>query len=106
MENCIVFDDKEDLIYKLQQAMTMDEAQLAKMRKNVINYYETHLKAEVFIRRIEASNARMLPVLMYLEKNVARNSSKLNRNSILMHGTTFADKGWIRKVPQRFFKRL
>ena len=107
MENCIVFDDSEDLIKKIQLAMKMGDAQRAKMRKNVIDYYETHLKAEVFIHRLESSKARVLPVLMYLEKNVARNFSKLNRNSILISGTRFAgEDNWISSIPQRLFKRL
>jgi hypothetical protein len=77
------------------------------MRKNVIDYYETHMKAEVFIHRLESSNARILPILMYLEKNVARNSSKLNRNSILISGTSIAEEDdWIRNIPQRLFKRI
>ena len=107
MENCIVFDDREDLIEKLQLAMKMGDAQRAKMRKNVIDYYETHMKADVFIHRLESSKARVLPVLMYLEKNVARNFSKLNRNSILISGTRFAgEDNWISSIPQRLFKRL
>jgi hypothetical protein len=102
MENCIVFDDREDLIEKLQLAMKMGEAQRAKIRKNVIDYYETHMKAEVFIHRLESSNARKLTVLMYLEKNVARNFSKLNKYSILITGTTFAEENdWIKHIPQR-----
>jgi glycosyltransferase involved in cell wall biosynthesis len=106
MENCIVFNDSDDLIKKLQQAMDMDEAQRDKMRKNVIDYYEANLKAQVFIHKIESSNAMMLPVLMYLEKNVARNFSKLNSSSILIYGTTFTEDDWIRRFPQRLFKQL
>jgi hypothetical protein len=107
METCIVFDDREDLISKLQQAMNMDEAQLAKMRMNVLDYYETHLKPEVFIHRLESSSVRMVPLLMFSERNVARNFSKLNRNSILIPGTTFAEEDeWIRHIPQRLLQRL
>ena len=106
METCIVFDDREDLINKLQHAMNMDAAQLAKIRMKVIDYYETHLKPEVFIHRLESSSARTIPLLMFLERNVARNFSKLNRNSILMSGTTFAEKGeWIRHIPRRLLQR-
>ena len=105
METCIVFDDRKDLINKLQHAMAMDEAQLVKMRMNVLDYYETHLKPEVFIHKLESSSARMIPLLMFLERNVARNFSKLNRNSILIIGTMFAgEHGWIRHIPQRLFQ--
>jgi hypothetical protein len=76
------------------------------MRMNVIDYYETHLKPEVFIQRLESSNARTIPLLMFTERNVARNFSKLNRNSILIPGTTFAGEGeWIRYIPQRLLQR-
>ena len=106
METCIVFDDREDLINKLQHAMNMDAAQLEKMRMKVLDYYETHLKPEVFIHRLESSSARTVPLLMFTERNVARNFSKLNRNSILMPGTTFAGEGeWIRHIPQRLLQR-
>jgi glycosyltransferase involved in cell wall biosynthesis len=106
METCIVFDGKDDLINKLQQAMNMNETQLEKMRMNVLDYYETHLKPEVFIQRLESSNARTVPLLIFTERNVARNFSKLNRNSILIPGTTFAGEGeWIRHIPQRLLQR-
>jgi len=86
--------------------MNMDGEQRARMRKNVIEYYEAHMKAEVFIHRIESSNAGILSVLMYLEKNAARNFSKLNRNSILISGTMFAEEDdWIRCIPQRWLQR-
>jgi hypothetical protein len=105
METCIVFDDRKDLINKLQHAMGMDEAQRVKIRMNVLDYYETHLKPEVFIHKLESSSARMIPLLMFLERNVARNFSKLNRNSILIIGTTFAgEDGWIRHIPQRLLQ--
>ena len=105
METCIVFDDREDLINKIQQAMNMDETRLAKMRMNVLDYYETHLKPEVFIHRLESSSARTVTLLMFLERNVARNFSKLNRNSILICGTTFAgEDDWIKHIPQRLLQ--
>jgi hypothetical protein len=105
METCIVFDDKEDLINKLRHAMTLDGAPLAKMRMNVLDYYETHLKRGVFIHKLESSNARTIPLLMFSERNVARNFSKLNRNSILILGTTFAgENGWIRYIPRRLLQ--
>lgn len=106
METCIVFDDQDDLINKIQLAMHMDKAQKARIRMNVIDYYETHLKSGVFIHKLESSSARTIPLLMYLERNVARNYSKLNRHSILMRGTSFADeKAWIRNIPKRLLHR-
>ena len=106
METCIVFDDQEDLIIKLRHAMTMDKSQLEKMRMNVLDYYETHLKQGAFIHKLESSRARTISLLQFSERNVARNFSRLNRNSILITGTIFAeDDGWIRHIPKRLLRR-
>ncbi len=86
--DCLVFEDEDDLIANLKTAMEMDAAQIAEMRANVLNYYQTHLRPEGFVSRIESSPDRNLPILMYTERNVAKHAAKLNRHSILMQGTT------------------
>lgn len=107
METCIAFDNREDLIKKLSQAMHMNKEKLTTMRKNVIDYYESYLKSEFFIHKLETSNVKTIPLLMYLERNAARNSKKLNRYSILIQGTSFADDNkWLQLLPQRLLGRL
>lgn len=107
MENCIVFDGRDDLIRKLKQAMSMDRKKLEKIRANVLDYYEAHLKHEVFIQQIEASSASKVTLLMYTEKNAARNFSRLNRHSIVIAGTRFAGEDtWIKRIPQRLLRRF
>ena len=106
MEDCIVFDDSNDLLVKLRQAMEMDEAQLKNIRKNALNYYETHLQPQIFIKNIESRRAGTTHLLMFTERNVARNFSKLNRNSIVIFGTTsIGEKEWIKNIPQRLLSR-
>ena len=107
MENCIVFDDRDDLIKKLKQAMSMDKATLEILRDNVLSYYETYLKPEAFTKQVEASCTRKLPVLMFTERNVARNYSRLNRHSLVIAGTRFAgEDDWLRQIPRRLMQRL
>lgn len=99
LENCIAFDDKNDLIDKLESVLKMDEAQIAGMRDRVISYYETHLTAESFTRKIESHPGRKVVTLMITDANVARNASKLNRHSILMRGTSGTDGGgWLNSL--------
>lgn len=87
MENCIVFSDRNDLIAKLKQVLAMDPADVARLRANVIDYYHRHMRPDTFIHRIEASPDRVVPILMYTERNMARHPGKLGRHSILMQGT-------------------
>jgi hypothetical protein len=92
MENCIAFDDHDDLIIKLKRALAMDEEEIARMRTNVLDYYETYLRPDTFVHRIESSKDNIITVLIITEANVARYSSKLKKSSVLMRG----------KVPGRF----
>jgi hypothetical protein len=99
MENCIVFDDREDLIAKLKMALEMAPQEIARLRSNVIDYYETHMRPDTFVRRVEASADREVPILMYTERNMAKNPSKLGRHSILMRGTTSTrESNWLGRI--------
>ncbi len=86
--DCLVFDDEDDLIATLKTALAMETGQIATMRAHVLDYYETHLRPEGFVGRIESSPDRNLPILMYTERNVAKHAARLNRHAILMQGTT------------------
>lgn len=95
MENCIVFDDKDDLINKIRSVLEMDSTEIARMRANVVSYYENHLKPSVLARELEARPERENVALVYTEGNVARNSAKLNANSILLRESATAKQpGW------------
>jgi len=99
MENCIVFDDRDDLIAKLKMALEMPPEEIARLRSNVIDYYNTYMRPDTFIRRVEASADREVPILMYTERNMAKNPSKLGRHSILMQGTTSVrEQNWLGRI--------
>jgi len=87
LETCVAFDDRADLIAKLDQVLRMDPQRIARMRQRVIDYYEQHLAPETFVRRLELTQRRRIVVLMISDANVTRNASKLNRLSVLMRGT-------------------
>lgn len=86
MRNCIAFDGKDDLVAKMRLALEMPASQIAKMRAQVVEYYESHLRPEVLVRALESRPERDLTLLLYTELNMARNASKLNRNSVLIRG--------------------
>ena len=88
MEHCIVFDDRTDLMAKLDLVLQLDDAAIARLRANVIDYYQTHLRPEAFVRRVEAHQDRAFSILMYTERNVAKKASRLGKGSLLMQGTT------------------
>jgi glycosyltransferase involved in cell wall biosynthesis len=93
LDNCVVFDDDNDLIAKLKLALEMDPSEIARIRTNVLNYYEAYLRPATFVRRIEASPDPWIPILMYTERNAKMNHSKLGKHSILMQGTIIPRPG-------------
>ncbi len=88
MENCIVFEDRDDLINKLKRALAMNEEEISRMRTNVLNYYETFLMPDTFVHRIASTKDNKITVLIPTEAYVARCYSKLKKNSVLMRGIT------------------
>jgi len=99
MKNCIVFDDKADLISKVNEVLEMGDTQVAAMRHAVIDYYESHMSAASFIGRIESSRDRRVVVLMVTDANTAKNAAKLGPASVLLRGTAISgDRGWLRRV--------
>lgn len=86
LSNCIVFDGEDDLVEKMRLALSMPEPQVKAMRANVVAYYESHLRPEVIVSAIERRPERDVTLLLYTELNVARNSSKLNPNSVVIKG--------------------
>ena len=99
MKDCIVFDDKDDLIKKLKLALRMDQSQVERMRDNTIAYYQNHLNPDTFVSRIESCKDNEITVLLITENNMAKKYSKLNKNSILIRGTTStSNKAWFERL--------
>jgi Exostosin family len=86
-KNCIVFDDKVDLLDKLNEVLQMDGNEIARMRREVADYYDNRLAPESFVRRIESSKRDKVVVLMITDANVTKHASRLNARSVLMRGT-------------------
>jgi len=96
LENCVEFDDRVDLLGKLNEVLRMDNEQITRMRQRVIEYYDTYLAPESFIRRIESSERERVIVLMITDANVSKNASKLNSRSVLIRGTSAPEiGGWL-----------
>ncbi len=97
MENCIVFDNREDLAGKIDHVLDMQPHEVATLRKRVIAYYDEHLSPRNFIDAIESREDCNITVLMITDKNTRKNASRLNRRSILITGkATFAGSWWYR----------
>jgi hypothetical protein len=95
MRNCIVFDGKDDLIAKVRLAIGLPVEELAKLKQQAIDYYETQLRPEVFVQKVEARSESKLTLLLYTERNTALHARRLGRNSVLFRDSSSAKtRGW------------
>lgn len=95
MENCIVFNDKEDLIKQVEGVLELEQQKISEMRLNVIDYYENHLSPGKFIGNIETRKEDKITVLMITDENTKRNATRLNKKSILISGKpVLANSRW------------
>jgi hypothetical protein len=98
-DNCIGFDNKADLLSRLDDVLAMDAEAIARMRQRVIAYHDEYLAPEAFVRRIESTEQRKVVVLMITDANVIRNASRLNARSILIRGTSGSGPGgWLSRL--------
>lgn len=86
--NCIVFDDKKDLVDQINSVFSIDRAKINSMKKNAIEYYEKYLKTETFVKKVEENPNEKITILYYTERYVAQNQNKLNKYSVLMRDTS------------------
>ena len=76
------------------------------MRANVAAYYDAYMRPEVVVERIEARPERDITLLLHTELNMAQNSAKLNRNSVLMRGTeSMGQLRWVGRAIDRYWHR-
>jgi hypothetical protein len=92
MENCIVFDDKDDLVNKVKLALGLSKREIARMRANVVDYYCKHLDPRIFVLDLVTRQACDVSVLLYTENNVRDNWQRLNKHSVLMQAAKKAEK--------------
>lgn len=84
METCLAFDDESDLLKVIDLALRLSVDEIARMRKNVIDFYNRHLDPVGFVAEIGSREQKNVTVLMITDLCVVENASKLNRNSILI----------------------
>lgn len=86
LHNCIAFDSRDDLVGKMRLALSMPAADVARMRANVIDHYESHLRPEVVVQALESRLEPEVTLLLHTELNMAQNSARLNGRSVLIKG--------------------
>lgn len=105
--NCIVFNTQEDLLERIDHILNMDDASILQMKKNVITYYERYLSKAGFIKKLEENKQKKLTILYYTEGNVAHNTNKLGKHSVLMRDTSVPiKKSGLRYQLMRFLGRV
>jgi hypothetical protein len=76
------------------------------MKNHVIDYYENQLRPEIFVRRIESRPDKKITVLMYTERNMALNSKRLGRHSVLFRRAGAGGKPtWKQLITARLAKQ-
>lgn len=105
--NCLAFEDLDDLFVALDRAIEMSPPEIETMRRHVLDYYETYLRSDRFVRRVEQHPGPEVPILMHSERNTARNARRLGRHSILMQGTASArPRGLMRRLARVYLPNL
>ena len=104
MENCIVFDDRNDLIMKIEETLDMGQQKISELRRNVIDYYENHLSPRKFVSDIESRKESELTILMITDRNTRKFPTELNRNSILITGKPMLKNSWLGRCLRSFSK--
>lgn len=85
--NCVAFTDADDLVEKIDRILAMKPAEISKMKTRVIEYYENQLEPSEFINKLISINGTNVLLLMITDGCVAKNPTKLNKNSILITGS-------------------
>jgi len=86
MVNCVAFDDKIDLIRKINLVLNLDKEKINEMKASVIEYYRNNLDPVAFVDKLEMSTDNTVTMLMITDAYVAKYASRLNRNSVLING--------------------
>jgi len=63
--NAIVFFGKQDLKAKILKVLSMNQDEILKMRKNVIDYYEKHLSDRSFVSNIEHNKDPIATIMQH-----------------------------------------
>lgn len=106
LHDCVVFGGPDDLVEKLRLVLAMPPADVARMRANVIDYYESHLRPQVVVQALESRPEAEVTLLLHTELNMAQNSARLNGRSVLIKGPD-ADSPlrWVGRTLDRYVGR-
>ncbi len=64
-KNAIVYTDADDFVRKLHEVFAMDEKAIERLRKGVIEYYDTHLGGKNFVRKYEQQKDKENTMMLY-----------------------------------------
>jgi hypothetical protein len=96
--NCIAFNDEDDLEAKIIRALDMGQEEIKEMKSNVIEYYKHHLDPRGFANNFPFIEGKNILFLAITEGFVAKNHAKLDKNSILITGSS--------KIPSDIWKSV
>lgn len=65
--NCIVFNDLKELTQRIKDILSAPQANIERLRENVITYYEEHLSPSAYIRKVETCNERYIQYYLYTD---------------------------------------
>lgn len=63
-ENCLIFNDENELLEKINNIFKMDSNKINQMRINVIKYYEEYLTSKYFIKSLELEDNKSKTIFM------------------------------------------
>jgi hypothetical protein len=86
LHNCIEFSDRDDLLRKVRLVLSLPPREIAELRRNVIEYYEDHLRPTRLVDMLEAHPERDVTLLLHTELNTARHAARLGPRSALLQG--------------------
>jgi hypothetical protein len=81
LRNCISFTTKEDLLDRAQMVLKMDPTELARMREEVVRYYDRYFNPDAFPRRLLQSPAERLTLFVVTDSQ--RRWESVTRESVL-----------------------
>jgi len=79
--NCVMFNSTQELFERIDEARSMDNSQIMKLKQGVIAYYERYLKPQQIVKRIEkvAESGSLKELYMYAPAvTVNRLKSEIN----------------------------
>jgi hypothetical protein len=65
MKNAVIYTTKEDLVAKLRQVFAMNSDEIERLRRGVLEFYDTHLGGRNFVRRYEQQTDPVNTIMLY-----------------------------------------